>query len=129
MDIENLTIGEARQIAAMFAPTQSAPTKSAPPCPHIGQRVIIRGYASGVHYGILAAHHERQVTLHQSRRMWRWFANGGISLSEVALNGLGDGDVRLQVVLPKITILDAIEIIPCSPGAIKSIDAQPVYVP
>ncbi len=124
MNIENLTIAECRQIAAMFGGQTAVP-----PCPHIGTRVIIRGYASGVHYGTLAAHCERQVTLNQSRRMWRWHANGGITLSEVALNGLGSGDIRIQDVLPEITILDALEIIPCSEVACASIDCAPAYVP
>lgn len=42
----------------------------------IGRKCIIRCYASGVHYGTVAAHEGRQVTLTDARRLWRWHTGG-----------------------------------------------------
>lgn len=90
-----------------------------------GRRVIVRCYASGVHYGTLAAHEGRQVTLTQSRRLWRWHTGGkdkGVSLSAVALTGIDAKKSVVEPVLAQITILDALEIIPASDAAAASID-------
>ena len=84
---------------------------------NIGKKCIIRCYASGVHYGTLAAHEGRQVTLTDSRRLWRWHTGGkdnGVSLSAVALTGIDASRSTVEPVLPEITLLDAIEIIPMS---------------
>ncbi|MDO5621941.1 MAG: hypothetical protein Q4G24_10770 [Paracoccus sp. (in: a-proteobacteria)] len=97
--------------------------------PHIGKRCIIRTYASGVHFGTLTAQSARQVELTNARRLWRWFALDGISLSEVAANGIDASKSRICTTLPAMTILDALEIIPCSDEAAASIEAAGVYKP
>lgn len=121
MDIDNLTIGEARKIAQMFGGL--APATS----PHIGQKCVIRCYASGVHFGTIIAHNGREVTLSGARRLWRWDAKDhGISLSEVANHGGTSGCHRFCEVVEIITLLDAIEIIPASAAAASEIEAAPI---
>jgi hypothetical protein len=91
----------------------------------IGRKCIIRCYASGVHYGTLTAHDGRQVTLTDSRRLWRWHTGGkskGVSLSAVALTGIDVKQSVVEPVLPNITLLDALEIIPASEAAQASIE-------
>lgn len=97
--------------------------------PHIGKACVIRTYASGVHFGTLAAQDGRQVELRDARRLWRWFAKDGISLSEVAQNGIVAGKSRICAPVPAITILDAIEIIPASDAAAGMIREAEVYTP
>lgn len=94
--------------------------------PHIGKKCIIRTYASGVHFGTLIAQDGRQVELANSRRLWRWTARTGISLSDVATSGIVGENSRICATLPEITILDALEIIPASGDAIASIEAAEV---
>ena len=95
--------------------------------PHIGKKVILRTYASGVHFGTLVAQDGRQVELHNSRRLWRWHTGGkGISLSEVATSGIDQSRSRIAVSLPEITILDALEIIPATDEAAVSIEGAEV---
>jgi len=92
----------------------------------IGTKCIIRCYASGVHYGTLAAQDGRQVTLTDSRRLWRWHTGGrhkGVSLSAVALTGIDAAKSTVEPVLPKIVLLDALEIIPASEAAAASIES------
>ena len=97
--------------------------------PHIGKRCLIRTYASGVHFGTLVAQDGRQVELSDARRLWRWFAKDGISLSEISQNGIVPSKSRIAQAVPAITVLDALEIIPCSDAAIASIDSAKVSVP
>jgi hypothetical protein len=93
----------------------------------IGKKCIIRGYASGVHFGTLVKKDGREVELANSRRLWRWHTGGaGISLSEVSQTGIDASRSKVAVNLPSITILDALEIIPVTDAAAASIEGAPV---
>lgn len=122
MNIDNLTIGEARQIAALFGNGGAEPTFT----PHIGKRCIIRTYASGVFCAEVVAQSGRMVELRNSRRLWSWKAADSISLSSVAVGGVDGRACRFPEVVPSMTVLDALEIIPASDAALASIDACPV---
>ena len=88
---------------------------------NIGKKVIIRGDRSGVEFGTLVAHDGQEVTLHNARRIWYW--DGAASLSQLAVDGtLKPNNCKFTVTVDSITILDAIEIIPCTDKAIKSIE-------
>ena len=88
---------------------------------NIGKKVIIRGDRSGVEFGTLVAQNGREVTLHNARRLWYW--DGAASLSQLAKDGTSLPDnCNFTVIVDSITILDAIEIIPCTAKAIKSIE-------
>lgn len=88
---------------------------------NIGKKVIIRGNYSGVEFGTLAAQNGQEVTLHNARRIWHW--EGAASLSQLAKDGTACPiNCRFTVTVDSITILDAIEIIPCTDKAIKSIE-------
>ena len=107
-------------------------TKTAPPPtnPHIGKKCIIRTYASGVHFGTLVSVNDRAIELHNARRLWRWdVAPHGVSLSEVANHGpIGDRSKICEVVA-EITLLDGLEIIPCTEKAARVIEAAKVFTP
>ena len=88
---------------------------------NIGKKVIIRGDRSGVEFGTLVAQEGREVTLKNARRIWYW--SGAASLSQLAKDGTSDPDkCKFTVFVDSITILDAIEIIPCTDKAIISIE-------
>ena len=92
----------------------------------IGKKCIIRGYASGVHFGTVSAHEGRQVTLTEARRLWRWHTGGkskGVSLSGVAVNGIDSKQSVVEPTVPEMVLLDAREIIPASEASIASIEA------
>lgn len=87
----------------------------------IGKKVILRGDRSGVEYGTLVEQEGRQVTLEHARRIWYW--DGAASLSQLAQEGTSKPKkCKFTVYVDSITILDAIEIIPCTEKAIKSIE-------
>ena len=88
---------------------------------NIGKKVIIRGDRSGVEFGELVEQNGNEVTLNNARRLWYWA--GAASLSQLAMDGTKrPQDCKFTVTVSSITILDAVEIIPCTDKAIKSIE-------
>ena len=93
---------------------------------NIGKKVLIRGDRSGVEFGTLVAHNGQEVTLHNARRIWYW--DGADSLSQLAVDGTSNpSKCKFTVAVESITILDAIEIIPCTDKAIESIEGVPAW--
>lgn len=72
--------------------------------------VVVRTYSAGVHAGELAAHEDRQVTLHNARRIWSW--SGALSLSEISQRGISGG--KMSCTVGELILTEAIEIITCS---------------
>lgn len=88
---------------------------------NIGKKVIIRGDRSGVEFGELVEQNGSVVTLKNARRLWYWA--GAASLSQLAMDGTKrPQDCKFTITVSSITILDAVEIIPCTDKAIKSIE-------
>ena len=88
---------------------------------NIGKKIIIRGDRSGVEFGELVEQNGSVVTLKNARRLWYWA--GAASLSQLAMEGTKrPQDCKFTVTVSSITILDAVEIIPCTDKAIKSIE-------
>ena len=93
---------------------------------NIGKKVIIRGNRSGVEFGKLVSQNGSEVTLKNARRIWYW--DGAASLSQLAKDGTTKPkNCKFTVFVDSITILDAIEIIPCTDKAIKSIEEVSVW--
>lgn len=89
---------------------------------NIGKYVIVRGDRSGVFAGNLAAREGREVQLTDCRRIWYW--DGAASLSQLAIDGTSKPDrCNFPAPVKEITILDVIEIIPCTEKAEESIKA------
>ncbi len=110
----------------------SDPTKETPGIADhlIGRHVIIRATGAGVHAGTLAAHDGGQIVrLTNSRRLWRWTAAKGHTLSGVAMHGLKEGWTKLPARVADLVILDACEIIVTTPEAQTSIEEWPIYEP
>jgi hypothetical protein len=83
--------------------------------------VLIRTYSAGVHFGVLKRRDGKEVELTTARRIWYW--DGAASLSQMAVDGVSKPEnCKFSVVLPSITLTEAIEIIPCTAKAVKSIN-------
>ena len=86
----------------------------------IGKKVIIRADRAGVFFGTLKEKNGNEVTLTDCRRLWYW--DGAASISQLAVDGTTlPNNCKFTVIVPKISILGVIEIIPCTSEAIKSI--------
>ena len=82
--------------------------------------VIVRCRAASPHFGYLKGKSGSEVTLEKARRIWRWF--GAWTLSEVATAGLDTSKSKIAAPTT-VTLLDAIEIIDCTPAAAASIES------
>jgi hypothetical protein len=82
--------------------------------------VIIRTYSAGVFAGNLLEHNERTVKLANARRLWYW--DGAFTLSQLAMEGVSKPEnCKFPCEVKSIILLDALEIIPCTEKAVKSI--------
>lgn len=84
--------------------------------------VICRGYYCGVHAGYIKDRDGNHVVLDDSRRLWKWKAAKGISLSEVAKYGINDSESRVCTKCGEIWLGDVYEVIPCTDAARKTIE-------
>lgn len=83
------------------------------------QKYIIRCDRAGVFYAEIAERRGDEADLVNVRRLHYW--TGAASLSQVAMDGIGNGS-RLTMTVPKMTVLGVIEVIPCSDVACKNLD-------
>lgn len=117
MNINELTIGQAKELAAIFSGSAQKETLA---YEYIGKQVIIRTYSAGVWFGVLSQKSGNEVILKDARRMWRWFAAKSISLSGVAVHGIERDKSKIAPAVDAVW-LEAIEIIPVSGAAAESI--------
>lgn len=90
------------------------------------KKVIVRGDRSGVFFGTLEKRTGREVKLSNCRRLWYW--DGAASNFQLAVEGVkAPENCKFTVTIQEIEILDAIEVIPCTPEAIKSIEYVAVW--
>lgn len=83
---------------------------------------IVRADRAGVFFGHIRERVGSEVTMTNVRRLWYW--SGACSLSQMAVDGVKNpNECKFTVVVPEMTILGVIEIIPVSEAAVKSIEA------
>ena len=118
MNLEDLTIKQARELVALFGGNQATQ-------PNIGSSLtgkycIARCYSAGVHAGEIVAVDGENVILKDSRRLWGWKAADGVALSGVAQHGIKTGS-KLDVVNPTIYLTGVCELIPVADGVREKI--------
>lgn len=123
MKLDDLTIGEAKKLVSLFGSNVN-PATSESLNDMIGEKVIIRTYTAGNFFGTLEQKSGSEVILKDARRLWYWKAAESIALSAVALYGIDQKVSKICPAVDKIW-LEAIEIIPCTKVAIKSIEGAP----
>lgn len=83
---------------------------------------IVRADRAGVFFGHIRERVGSEVTMTDVRRLWYW--SGACSLSQLAVDGVKNpGECKFTVIVPEMTILGVIEIIPANEAAVKSIEA------
>ena len=81
----------------------------------LGPIVLVRTYSAGVHFGTLKSRDGKDVVLTNARRLWQW--SGACSLSQVAIDGVELSGSKISILVPEITLTEAIELIPMSSKA------------
>jgi hypothetical protein len=88
--------------------------------------VIVRTYSAGVFAGILESRSGREVVMTNARRIWYW--EGAASLSELAQRGTSKPDkCKFPCPVDRVELLEAIEILDCTPEARANIESVPVW--
>lgn len=125
MNIDNLTLGQIKQIQALLGNPTTPSTQSQDGLnAMLGKKVIIRTYSAGVWFGELEQKSGNEVILKNARRMWKWWAKEGISLSACAIHGVKHDESKIVEAVESVW-LEAIEIIPCTAAAIQTIEDAP----
>ena len=108
MNLDDLTIGEAKKLAATFG--------AAAPHPMVGRRCVIRTYSAGVHIGtVVSVTNGMEVHLKDGLRLWSWSDKSQcLSLSAVAAKGIKGGRLNRTA---EVYLTNAIEFIPITPEA------------
>lgn len=121
INIEELTIGQAKELAKLFNTPQQPQTGLNS---MLGKKCVVRTYNAGVWFGEVTEKSGNEVILKNARRMWYWHAAESISLSAVALHGINQNKSKIVAAVPAVW-LEAIELIPASDKAITSIEGAP----
>jgi hypothetical protein len=111
MDINDLTIKQARELVAMFAVSPIINQK--PNHPMLGKRCLVRTYSAGVHIGDVVYVDGMECKLENALRLWKW-EGGGLSLSAVANNGISGGRLNKT---GEVYLTNVIEFIPTTKAA------------
>lgn len=127
MNIDDLTIKQAREIAAMFpaALTVNQSALSSPvasPVPAVvgdERPVIVRSRDAGVQFGYLLGYEGSTVHLRDARQMWSWTAAEGGTLLDCATHGVKAG--KFSTTASRVTVIGACAIIDCTDKAVKTL--------
>ena len=91
-----------------------------------GKYVIARTQSAGVFAGNLESRVGQEVVLTDARRLWYW--SGAASLSQLAVSDTSKPkDCKVPVAVPRVELLQVIEILDVTPKGESSIKAVPVW--
>jgi hypothetical protein len=91
-----------------------------------GKYVIVRTYSAGVFAGNLVSRKGQEVVLTNARRLWYWV--GAASLSQLAVDGVSKPEqCKFPVEVPRVELLQAIEVIDVTKKGEASIKAVPIW--
>ena len=119
---DKLTLGEIKELMAIFGGVKSSPALSSNPT--IGKFCIARCYSAGVHAGVVESVDGENVVLKDSYRLWSWKADEGVALSGVAQSGITKANSKVDVQNPLIYLTGVCELIPCTAKAEATINGK-----
>ena len=87
---------------------------------------IVRTQLAGVFMGIIKSRKGSEVVVTDARRLWYW--SGASTLSQLSQEGVKRPDqCKFPVAVPEITVLNVIEILPCTAVAEASVKGVKVW--
>jgi hypothetical protein len=129
MNIDDLTIGQAKQLASMFGDRPQIKAMH----PAVGKYCLVRSHMMGCFAGEVLSVSDpnldgtRNVVLNNSRQLWRWWCKEGVGLGSVAAYGLAKRDeVRVGGQIVRQEIAGCGQIIEATGAAMFSISEYPV---
>lgn len=115
MKIDDLTIGEARELAKLF----QQPSASAVCSKGDNRPVIVRSRDAGVQFGYLDKFEGSTVYLSKARQMWSWTAAKGGTLLDCATFGVKAG--KFSSMTDGVIVINACAIIDVTREAHESL--------
>lgn len=90
------------------------------------KKFIVRCNRAGVYYGEIVNQNGQEIEMANVRNIWYW--NGAASVMQLASDGVNrPKDCKFSVVVDSLILLDAIQVVPCTDKAVKSLDAVDVW--
>ena len=87
---------------------------------------IVRTTSAGVFAGEIVSRKGQEVVMKNARRLWYW--RGAASLSQLSQEGVKcPNECKFPCEVPLVILTQAIEILPATAGARKSIEGVPVW--
>jgi hypothetical protein len=87
----------------------------------IGKKVIVRADRAGVFYGELVEKNGSDVLMKDVRKLWYW--DGANSIEDLSISGTKSPEkCKFTIVVSEMEIANAIQVLPCTSEAIKSIE-------
>lgn len=86
------------------------------------KKFIVRCNRAGVFYGEIVSRNGQEVEMRNVRNIWYW--RGAASVMQLAAEGVSKPrDCKFSVPVESMILLEAIQVIPCTEEAVKSLDA------
>ena len=90
------------------------------------KKFIVHCNRAGVYYGEIVNQNGQEIEMANVRNIWYW--SGAASVMQLASDGVSrPKDCKFSVVVDSLILLDAIQVIPCTDKAVKSLDAVDVW--
>ena len=87
---------------------------------------IVRGDRSGVFFGHIERREGREVEMTDARQIWYW--DGAANLLQMAAEGVKKPKIcKFTQSVARLTLIDAIEVLPCTDAAAECIQKVPVW--
>ncbi len=84
------------------------------------QYYIVRCEKAGVFFGKIKERTENEVVMTDVRKLWYW--TGACAVEQLAVDGTTKPDTcQFTVTVDEMTVMDPIQIIPCTDKSVKSI--------
>lgn len=126
MKIDDMTIGELKEIKAFLDTPVSADRDSGILQRFVGKRVISRSRNAGIVYGEVVAIDATAVILKNSRRLWYHKPTEAAWYEGVAKYGLS-ADSKLSETMAETAIVEDYKLTVVFDAAVDSIENAPVY--
>lgn len=125
MDINSLTIGQVKEIAALAPCLSSTPAQKtvAPVITEAGRKVIVRSRDAGVLFGTFVSPDGANVTLTDAIQVWKWKAAEGGTLIDCAEYGIVKSGSKVSGKSSRIIVLNACAIIDVTAESAKTFEA------
>ena len=124
MNLDDLTLGQIKELQGLLSGQSAASAAQKLDETLLGKPVIVRTFSAGCFYGVLSQKAGAEVILKDARRMREWQAAKGLTLQGCALNGI-DSSKSFIIAPVEHQWLEAIEIIPCTELAAKTLEEAP----